>query len=105
MKKYFIDEREVNEDEFDLTLEQEVDDYVEQSYDELLDDIYEPYKFGSFEICASEILSKCDPIAYRCGMSDEQSYQLEELQSELERYGECSVNGVEFKIEDDEIGV
>jgi hypothetical protein len=102
MKKYFIDNEEVEQEDFERQLEDEVTNYVENNYDDILDDVYPSYKFGSFEIYASEILSKCDPIAYRCGVSDEISYRLEDFKYELESYDECSVNGVEFKIEEDE---
>lgn len=42
----------------------------EEMYDNFLDDCYEPYKIGSIEFYASDILKSCDPIAYRCGMND-----------------------------------
>lgn len=52
----------------------ETERYDEDSYDELLDEIY-----GDIEICgltypASQALESVDPIAYRCGFSDMQEY-------------------------------
>jgi hypothetical protein len=102
MKKYYINNEEVEENEFTFRLEEEATDYVDRNYDDILDEIYPPYQFGGFEIYASEILSKCDPVAYRCGISDEVSSRLSDFQYELENYDECSVNGVEFRIEENE---
>lgn len=70
----------------------------ESSYDEMLDDCYPEV----FNILPSRILSECDPIGYRCGLSDyldglevsnDPNYQeleeeLEELQTELEELEE-----------------
>ena len=104
MKKYFIDNEEVEQQEFERQLEDEVTDYVENNYDDILDEIYPPYSFGSFEIYASEILSRCDPITYRCGMRDEVSYRLDDFKNELDSYNECNVNGVEFRVEENDEG-
>jgi predicted nucleic acid-binding Zn-ribbon protein len=66
----------------------------ESSYDDMLDECYPEV----FNILPSRILSECDPIAYRCGLSDyldsidvsdDTNYQkleeeLEELETELE---------------------
>ena len=101
MKKYLIDNELYEEEDFRSILEEEVSNYVESNYDDILDELYAPYSFGSFEIYASEILSKCDPVAYRCGISDEISYRLDCFEDELEIYGECTVNGVNFRIEDE----
>lgn len=43
---------------------------LEQQYDEMLDDCYEPYKMADMIYYASDILKNCDPMAYRTGMSD-----------------------------------
>ena len=49
-----------------------------EAFDEMLDEISEPYKIGDLTFSASDILHKCDPIAYRCAVSDWDS----ELESE-----------------------
>ena len=41
-----------------------------EAFDEMLDEISEPYKIGDLTFSASDILHKCDPIAYRCAVSD-----------------------------------
>ena len=92
-KQSEIEDKQSEIDYFEL----EESDY-ESSYDDMLDDCYPEV----FNILPSRILSKCDPIAYRCGLSDyldgldvsdDTNYQkleqeLEELQAELEELEE-----------------
>ncbi len=79
---------------------QEIDNFkldcskYEIQYDDMLDECYE----GIFGLLPSRILSECDPIQYRCGMSDyldsldvedDEDYQaltgeLDDLEIELE---------------------
>lgn len=39
-------------------------------YNEILDECYGAMNFGSGKLYASEILERCDPVAYRIGMSE-----------------------------------
>lgn len=39
-------------------------------FDDLLNDVYEPYKIGELTFYAADILYNCDPIAYRVSVSD-----------------------------------
>lgn len=102
MTKYLIDNERVNEKEFWETLEEEVNCYVEENYDDILDEIYEPYEIGCCSFYASQILKECDPIAYHCGLSDEQSARYEDFKYDIENGVETIVNGVTFLIEEDE---
>lgn len=102
MEKYLIDFERVNEGVFYETLEDEVNHYVEEGYDDLLDECYEEVHIGCCTFYASEILQKCDPIAYRCGISDEQSRVLEDAKYELETSGETEINGKLFQIEEND---
>lgn len=102
MKKYLIDDERVNEKEFWETFEEEVNYYVENNYDDILDEIYEPYKIGCCTFYASQVLKECDPIAYNCGISDEQSARYEDFKYDIENGVETNVNGVTFLIEEDD---
>lgn len=82
IKNIEIQEKQDEIDGFEL----DSDDY-EDSYDDMLNDCYPEL----FNMLPSRILSECDPIAYRCGMSDyldslevsdDEKYQ--ELESEIE---------------------
>jgi len=69
----------------------------EDNYRNMLDKI-STVQIGSLEYCASTVLEKVDPIAYRCGLSDyvdsidvseDEDYQaleqeIEELQGEID---------------------
>lgn len=49
--------------------------YIDESeayerYDEMLDECHEPMRIGDLVFYPSEVLSECDPIAYRCGFND-----------------------------------
>ena len=102
MTKYLINDEVVSKEEFYERLEEEVNDYVDNNYDDILDECYPTYKMGCCEFYPSQIMKECDPIAYRCGISDEQSYRLEDANDELDRYGEFIVNGVQFNIEEED---
>lgn len=39
-------------------------------FDEMLDEVFPPYKLGELTFYPSEILYNCDPIAYRIDASD-----------------------------------
>ena len=41
-----------------------------EAFEEMLDDIYEPYNIGSMKFYASAVLRECDPVAYRIGVSE-----------------------------------
>ena len=41
-----------------------------ESYDAMLDDCYEPVKVAGLTFDPSDVIFNCDPIAYRCGLSD-----------------------------------
>lgn len=80
----------------------EIDDFekelIDEQYDELLDELYEPYEIGYLTFYASRVLFELDEIAYKDGKSDfadsieleefpayvELTEELEQLQSELE---------------------
>jgi len=102
MTKYLIDDELVNEKEFYERLEEEVNEYVEDNFDDILDECYPSYKMCDIEFYASQILRECDPIAYNCSMDDEKSYRLEEAKDELDSYNEFIVNGVHFEIEEED---
>lgn len=46
------------------------EEQAEQMFDEYLDDSIEPINIGFGKFYASQILSKCDPIAYDLGLSE-----------------------------------
>lgn len=102
MKKYFLNEEEITEEEFNKQLEGCIAEYADNSYDDLLDEDNEEYKIGYLTFSASDVLKNCDPVAYRCGQSDYESSILEDAQYELENYGSYEINGDTFEIEEEE---
>lgn len=51
---------------------------IEEQYEEMLDECYEPVKIGDMTFYASQILRNCDPVAYRIGLSEYEDYLAEE---------------------------
>lgn len=102
MTKYYIDDELVNEEGFYNVLEEEVRMYVEDNYDDILDEIYEPYEIGCCTFDASMILKELDPIAYNCGVDDEVDARLSDFKYDIERGEEVEINGYYFRIEEDE---
>lgn len=101
MKKYLIDNEEVNEQDFLNRLEQEIAEHCDLNYDDYLDESYGDFDIGYITFSASEILKNCDPVAYRCGLSDYVSDELSNAQYKLEHCDETTVECVTFTIEDD----
>ena len=101
MKKYFIDNELVSEEKFYQVLEEENDSACRDSYDDVLDDCYDIIKIGCCELCPSYVLKNCDPVAYLCGLSDYISSNYDDLSYDLEHYGQCTINGFDFTIEEE----
>jgi len=51
---------------------------TEEQYDELLDETNDVVKIGTLEYSPSQVLKAVDPIAYRVGLSDCESFEEEE---------------------------
>jgi len=43
---------------------------LEQMHDEMLDELYPPYKIGYSDFYASQILANCDPIMYQISVQE-----------------------------------
>lgn len=102
MKKFYLNDEEVKEEVFYSELEDAVNNYCQDSYDGSIDEGYGEIKIGCITFYASFILKKCDPIAYRCGLSDYESYINEDFKYDLENGEEIEVNGDYFRIEEEE---
>ena len=59
----------------------EKDIELKESFCQLLDDTYPPYKIGYSTFTASEILECCDPIAFSIGLIEHEDY-LAEMENE-----------------------
>jgi len=82
----FTREEEINNE---LAEKKERLEYLENNentdeYDDMLDDCHE----GVFNILPSTILKECDPIAYRCGLTDYNDEELSTLTDEIEELEE-----------------
>ncbi len=44
--------------------------YTEEMFDELLDELYEDYDIVGITLSPSKILKECDPVAYRLTFND-----------------------------------
>lgn len=53
---------------------------IEELYRDLLDEVYEPIKFGELEYCPSQVLEAVDPTAFRMGCNDNADSLMEDDQ-------------------------
>jgi len=53
---------------------------IEELFRELLDEIYEPIKFGELEYCPSQVLEAVDPTAFRMGCNENADSLMEDDQ-------------------------
>lgn len=64
---------------------EEVTDYMlEQRFNDMLDDCYGTVKIAGLEYSTSDALARIDPIAYRCGLADFTSSELDETLVEID---------------------
>ena len=102
MKKFYLNEEEITEEEFNKKLEGCIAEYIYNNYDDLLDEGYDEYKLGYLTFTASDVLKNCDPVAYRCRQSDYESSILKEAQYDLENGKKYEINGDTFEVEEEE---
>ena len=103
MKKYLVDETELTQEEFEQRLEDEVRNQCDDdSYDEFINESADEINIWGMHYSPSEVLKNVDPIAYRCGYDDYVNSVLSDADYELESYGITEVNGVKFKIDEDD---
>ena len=100
MKKYLINAEWVSEEYFNAQLEDAVDRYCEATYDDMIDDTNEEVHIWGLTYSPSLVLQRCDEVAYRCGLSDYQSSELSDTQSQLNQSGEVDVLDDTFTIEE-----
>lgn len=77
------DEKIPYEDAVSDEVEKRCDNLSDESYDEWLDEISEPYELGYSTFYPSDVLKNCDPTAYRCGFSDYQESMRDSIEDEV----------------------
>lgn len=100
MKKYFINDEEVEEEKFNSELEDAVSNHVVDNYDDILDECYPVMTISGITFTASEILKNCNSVTYRCGIADEISAILEEVHSALDCNESVFYDRRKFEIEE-----
>lgn len=92
-KQELLDAIEVKKAEIDAK-QKEIDtfepdeDEAENAYVEFLDECYEEIKIGYLSWTASQVLKKMDECAFRCGLNDFISNEMEECPERFEGYTE-----------------
>jgi hypothetical protein len=80
-------------------------DMSEGEYQDILDDIYGTVQIAGMSYSVGRALLEVDPVAFRCGLGDEESRLQAELEEQLEREDSDDIEfdeGDEFDLEDDE---
>lgn len=102
MKKYFVNDDERNEKDFWELLEEAIENEVEENLDDIIDEENKKIKIGSLAYYPSEVLKRCDPVAYRCYAGDVKNWYYEDDKWDLERGDEIERDGTSFRIEEEE---
>ena len=71
----------------------------EDDYDEILDDCYDHWEMGNYTFYPSDIIKRCDPTMYRCGISEFENVKKSELKYEISDY----IDDIEDDLPDDVI--
>ena len=102
MAKYYVDEEEMEEEEFLRRLEYETDEECEDNFNEYLDECEEEVKIFGETFSPSSILEELSPTTYRCMLADYKSEKLDEYKEELDCYKFVDVNHCYFVIDIEE---
>lgn len=97
MTKYYINQVEVKETEFEEQLFEAITINVEAYFDDMLDDCYPEYKMGNMTFTASQILYKCDRVSYDLAKREQAAYDYTEALRELDREVSMEYEGKVFE--------
>jgi hypothetical protein len=83
--------KQITQEKFDELVESKVDDFVnnwsidEDEYEALIDEINGDVTIGSLTYSAGRVLREVDPIAFRCGMAEEEcpEHEIDEKRDEV----------------------
>jgi hypothetical protein len=78
-------------------------DEAESAYSEFLDEAYAEVKIGALSWPASRVLKEMDECAFRCGLSDFISNEVEECPERFEGYRELQDELADLESELDEL--
>ena len=100
MKKYSVNDVDVQKNDFWDRLEEALEDEADgPRYDEWLDDVSDGHlEIGSSIYYASEVLKELEPATYRAAKSDYIEDRREQCTDELEIDGETEAGGRRFQI-------
>jgi hypothetical protein len=102
MKKYLINGVEVDEEQFKREFEENTRQSAEDNYDDMLDQTNEEVMICGYSYSPSIALHRVDPIAYRCGLTDYESFLLSDNNYYLEKDGFITINGNDFEVIENE---
>lgn len=104
MIKFLVNGGEVSREEFDSKLEENINKECESTYDDYLDECNQEINIEDSTFSPSLVLERCDPTAYKRGVSDYQSDELEKAEYELDHADFIVVGDDEFSIVVEENG-
>lgn len=103
MKKYYVNDVEVDEDEFEQRLYQAVEDETsEDEFDDELDATIDPMTIGYIEFYPSQVLYNCDLVAYNIGYREYLDNKVESYADQLQALGYVEVGEDCFEVVEDE---
>lgn len=99
--RYYVDDKEVSECEFDSELRDAIYAEASESFDDCLDEE------GTINVCGcdyypSQLLKAVDETKYRCDLTDFADSLESDYRYTIEREGSLTINGTDFEIQDDD---
>lgn len=69
---------------YDQAIEEYIEEHnTEEAYEEQLDEISGEIQIGNLTFSAGQIVKELDPIAFRCGMADNEDFVREQAEDEI----------------------
>ena len=100
MRKFYVDDELVEEEEFWSALETDVNDECESNFDEYLDEVEEEVHIFGTSFAASRVLYEMDYTMYNCMLCDYQSQMLDEKRDDLDKFGWVDINHSYYEIKE-----
>lgn len=99
--RYYVDDKEVSECEFDSELRDAIYEEVSKNFDDYLDEE------GTINVCGcdyypSQLLKAVDETKYRCDLNDYADSVEDDYRYELDRFGSIEVNLTNFEVRDED---
>lgn len=98
MFKYYIDDVETNEKDFNEKLDEAIENNVREKYDDLIDEDYPPIKIYGATYNVSRILKLIDPENYKVILDSYIDDAKGDTYNQIDTWGDVKIDDVRYEV-------